>query len=99
MNAIKQIPVTIEDINIYEKIFGLNIYTFKVKIVRTKPKAVTNDYIDILQEFNDTHKKISFGRISCISKGICFLLPYPRQLSSFLYNISQRWRLIYWIKH
>lgn len=36
-NAIKNCPVTVEDVNIAEKIFGLDIYTLKGKATRTKP--------------------------------------------------------------
>ena len=36
-----------EDIYICEKIFGPDIYTFEVKTVRNKQRAVVNDYIDI----------------------------------------------------
>ena len=40
-------PVTMEDIDICEKIFGPNICTLKGKTVHTKPKVVVNYYIDI----------------------------------------------------
>ena len=49
MNAMNSFPVTIEDINIYDKIFGPDIYTLKGKKLRTKQKAVMNDYIEITQ--------------------------------------------------
>ena len=40
-----------------------------------------------------------FVTILCISNGICFSLPYPRQFSSLQYKISHKGRLIYWIDH
>ena len=49
MNEIQKCPITIEDIDICEKIFGPDIYTLKVKTVHTKPKVVVNDYIDTSQ--------------------------------------------------
>ena len=58
MNAIKTFTVIIKDINRCEYIFSNDIYTLKGKTVRTKPKAVVNDYIDITQELKDTHKNI-----------------------------------------
>ena len=50
MNAINNFPVTVEDIDICEKIFGLDIYMLKGRTVRTKPKSVVNDYNNITQE-------------------------------------------------
>ena len=56
MNAIKLCPVKMEDIDICENIFGPNMYTFKVKVVRTKSKEVVDYYIEIPQDLKDTHQ-------------------------------------------
>ena len=56
MNAIKIFFVAIEDMDIYEKIFGTNIYTLTGNTVRTKTKSVVNEYIDNPQELKDAHK-------------------------------------------
>ena len=50
INVINNFQVTVEDIDICEKIFGLDIYTLKGRTVRTKHKAVVNDYNNITQE-------------------------------------------------
>ena len=57
-NQIKNCPVTIEDINISEKIFGPDVYAIKGKSVRKKPKVVVNDYIEIPRELIQAHKGI-----------------------------------------
>ena len=54
MNSIHNFPFTIEDIGMCEKIFGPDIYTLNIKTLRTKPKAVLNDNIEITQELKDT---------------------------------------------
>jgi hypothetical protein len=43
MNVIKNCPVTTEDVNIAEKIFGKDISSLKGKSTRRKPKSVRAD--------------------------------------------------------
>jgi hypothetical protein len=50
MNSIKNNPVTTEDIEIAEKIFGPDIPSLKGKTTRRKPVPVIEDYIDIPKE-------------------------------------------------
>ena len=57
-NAIKNCPVTIEDINICEKIFGPDIYALKGKSTYKKSKVVVPDYIEIPKELVEAHKGI-----------------------------------------
>jgi len=49
-NLLKNCPVTVEDINIAEKIFGPDTSTLKGKSTRRKPKVVVDDYIEIPPE-------------------------------------------------
>ena len=58
MNGINNIPFMIKDFGIREKIISPDIYTLKGNKVRTKPKVMVNDYIDIPQELKDTHQNI-----------------------------------------
>ena len=58
INVIKQYPVTVEDLDICEKVFGRDIYTLKGKTVNTKPNSLVNDYIYIPQELKDKHQTI-----------------------------------------
>jgi hypothetical protein len=50
MNAIANNPVTTDDINLAEKIFGRDIGAIKGKTTRRKPVPVVDDYIEIPRE-------------------------------------------------
>ena len=58
MNAIKNCPVTINDIKIAEQIFGKDISTIKGKTVRKTPKVIVNDTIEIPKELVMKHHNI-----------------------------------------
>ena len=49
-----------EDIEIFERIFGPDIHTYKGKKVHTKTNVLANDCIDIPQELKDIHQKLDF---------------------------------------
>ena len=57
-NQIKNCPITIEDINICEQIYGPDVATLKGKTVRTKPKPVVRDYVEIPRQLIQAHKGI-----------------------------------------
>ena len=44
-NIIQNYPVTVEYIEIAEKIFGPDVSTLKVKTTRQRPKVVVNNFI------------------------------------------------------
>ena len=69
-----------EDIDTCEKIFGPNIYTLKGKILRTKLKAVVNDYIDISQGLKDTHQNIELCANTMYIQGQTFLLTISNKI-------------------
>jgi hypothetical protein len=58
-NAIRNNPITLEDIKIAESIFGLDIGGLKGKSVRTKPTPVVSDYIAIPQEIIEAQKDVT----------------------------------------
>ena len=70
-----------EDIYICEKIFGTNIYTLKVNTVRTKIKAVVNDYIEITQELKDTHQNIEPCADIMYIQGQMFLVAISKKIT------------------
>jgi hypothetical protein len=55
MNVIQNCPVTVEDVNISEKIFGPDISSRKGKLTRRKPKPVRQDLIESLKEIITKH--------------------------------------------
>jgi hypothetical protein len=57
MNAIKNNPVTTEDVNIAEKIFGPDLATLKGKMTRRAPVPVIEDRIEI--------PRVDHGTIFC----------------------------------
>jgi hypothetical protein len=59
MNAIRNNPITLEDIKIAESIFGLDIGSLKGKPVCTKPTPVVSDYIAIPQEIIEAQKHVT----------------------------------------
>ena len=65
---------TMEDIDICEKIVGPDIHRVKGKSVRTKPKAVANDFIEITQELKDTHQIIDICANTINIQGSMFLV-------------------------
>ena len=49
-NIIHNLPVTVEDIDIAEIIFGPDVYTLKGTKMRQRPKLVVEDFIEIPKE-------------------------------------------------
>jgi hypothetical protein len=58
MNVIQNCPVTVEDVNISEKIFGPDMSSLKGKSTRCKPKPVRSDLIEIPKEIITKHHDI-----------------------------------------
>jgi hypothetical protein len=58
MNVIRNCPVTVEDVNISEKIFGPDMLSLKGKLMRRKPKPVRSDLIEIPKEIITKHHNI-----------------------------------------
>jgi hypothetical protein len=58
MNVIQYCPVTVEDVNISEKIFGPDMSSLKGKPTRCKPKPVRSDLIEIPKEIITKHHDI-----------------------------------------
>lgn len=59
-NLLQNFPVTIEDINNSEKIFGKDVSTLKGRSTRKRPIPFVDDCIDIPKEIIDNNQKNSF---------------------------------------
>ncbi len=59
-NLIQNCPVTSEDVNIAEKIFGEDIGKLKGKSTRRRPVPVREDWVEIPPEIVETHKNIQY---------------------------------------
>ena len=56
------------------------MYTLQKKTVRTKPKYVVNDYIDIPQESKDIHTKIELCDDIIYIQGWMFLVTISKTI-------------------
>ncbi len=59
-NIIKNCPVTPEDVNIAEKIFGGDIGAMKGKTTRRRPVPLKDDLVKIPQELLDQHRDLTY---------------------------------------
>ena len=55
-NIIHNFPVTVEDIEIAEKIFGPDVYTLKRRTMRQIPKVDVEYFIEIPRELVDNNQ-------------------------------------------
>jgi hypothetical protein len=68
MNIIKNCPVTVEDVNIADQIFGPDMSSLKGKSTRRKPKPpVRQDLIEIPKELITKHQKVDYAWTLCTS--------------------------------
>jgi len=60
-NMIKNCPVTLDDINSAEKIWGKDDAALKGKTVKEKPTPVTRDIVKVPREFMKLHNQVSLS--------------------------------------
>jgi len=73
MSSIKNDPITIEDVNIAEKIFGPDIGSLKGKTTRQKPLPVVDDFIEIPKGLVDKQQNVTLCIDVLKINGIPFL--------------------------
>ena len=72
-NLIRNCPVTVEDVNIAEKIYGPDVGSLKGKTTRQKPKPVTRDIISIPKALVKNHSNIELCMDTMFVNNIRFL--------------------------
>ncbi len=88
INAIKNNPVTTEDVDIAQKIFGPNIATLKGKTTRCTPVPIIEDRIKIPRELITTQYAITLCIDDMKVNDIGFLTTTPRILCIQQQDIS-----------
>ena len=79
-NQIKNCPVTIEEVNIWTKIYGPDVNAQKGKTTRTKPNVAVNDYIEIPKEIVEAHQGIELCADALCIDGVTFLTTISKNL-------------------
>jgi len=80
MNTIKNNPVTVDDINIAEKVYGPDIGSLKGKTTRRKPKPVVKDYVEIPRELKETHQDVELAIDTMFVSKIPFLTTISKNI-------------------
>ena len=73
-NLINNCPVTIDDINVAEDIFGPDIFVLKGKTTRKKPMPVNTDYVKIPPEIMKVHRNITLCIDIMFINGLIFFV-------------------------
>jgi hypothetical protein len=73
MNAIKNIPITLEDVKLAEQVCGPDIGALKGKTTRKKPIPVVSDHIEIPTELINNHQDISLCMDGMMINALVFL--------------------------
>jgi hypothetical protein len=86
MNAIRNCPVTIDDILIAEKVFGPDIGTLKGKSTRQKPAPIVQEYVDIPKELILAQENVTLCIDTMFVNGLPFLTTVSRNI---MYRTAQ----------
>ena len=77
---IKNCPVTLEDIEVANKIYGPDVAVLKGKSVRKKPIPVIKDYVEIPKEIKEIHQEVELcADIICTFRRYNFWLLFPER--------------------
>ena len=77
-NLIKNCPVTVDDINTAERIFGPDLPTLKGKTVRQQSDAVVSDYVHVPPEIKQLNKRVTLGADVMFVDSVPFFITVSR---------------------
>ena len=80
MNMIKNCPVTLEDIEIAEDIYGPDVSTLRGKTTRKKPLPAIKDYVEIPKELKAAHEYVELSADIMYINGITFLVTISKRI-------------------
>ena len=72
--------VSLNDINNSNTIFGPNVLSLKVKMVRRKTKPVISNYVNIPKEILQLHKMVLVAADIMFVNRVTFLVSIPRHV-------------------
>jgi hypothetical protein len=79
-NQIRNLPVTLEDVNLAEKMFGPYNGALKGKTTRQKPALVVWDYIEVPKELIMNHNNATLCIDGIKSNGLHFMTTVSRDI-------------------
>jgi hypothetical protein len=85
-NQIKDCPVTVQDIDVAQKIWGKNIAALKGKTTRSKSIPVARDYVKVPMEPMKLHKEVFLTTDILFVNKIPFFLTLSRKISFIAVN-------------
>jgi hypothetical protein len=79
-NAIKNLPITVDDIKTAEMIFGEDIGILKGKSVRHKALPVSSDYVEVPKELINNHQDVTLCVDIMNINGLSFITTISRNI-------------------
>jgi len=70
-------PVTVQDVENANRIFGPDLANLRGKTIRTKPEHVRKEYVQIPRDFVELHKYVTLVADVMFGKACHFWLPLP----------------------
>ena len=79
-NLISNCDVTLDDINVAEKVFGHDMFALKGKQVHTKPLPVSTDYVKIPREILKLHHNVKLSADFMFVNELQFFISHSSKL-------------------
>jgi hypothetical protein len=93
-NLIKDCPMVQTDLDLANKIFGKDIAVVKGKSVRSKPKQVIHDTIDVPIVLKEAQSHVTLCIDTFFLNKMAFFTPFRKKSTTGQHSGSQTWNLI-----